>query len=109
VSSLEPTPSSYRRGVLLVVLATCFFSLSGILVRLTEEASGWQIIFYRSLTLTGTMLILLAINYRHRMAEVIWSAGWNGSWPGPRPAVPWCSISWHCRRSRWPTRCSWWA
>ncbi|HEX2528346.1 MAG TPA: EamA family transporter [Geminicoccus sp.] len=75
---MEPTTASYRRGVLLVVLATCFFSLSGILVRLTEDAGGWQIIFYRSLTLTCTMLAVLAVNYRQRMAAVIWSAGWNG-------------------------------
>jgi DME family drug/metabolite transporter len=70
--------ASYRRGLLLIVLATCFFSLSGVLIRLTEQASGWQIIFYRSLTLTVTMLVLLALSYRRGMVRAIRAAGWAG-------------------------------
>jgi drug/metabolite transporter (DMT)-like permease len=72
-----PDSAAYRQGVLLVVLATCFFSLSGVLVRLTEAAGSWQIIFYRSLALTGTMLALLAIHYRHRLVAAIREAGWD--------------------------------
>ena len=71
-------PAADHKGVLLVLLATGFFSLGGILVRLTQGASGWQIIFYRALSLTAAMLVLLAFRYRHHIAEAIRSAGWNG-------------------------------
>ena len=39
--------ADYLRGVAFVLLAATFWSLSGILVRLTEGAGAWQIIFYR--------------------------------------------------------------
>jgi drug/metabolite transporter (DMT)-like permease len=41
-----------------------FFSLGGVLVRLIAEASEWQIVFYRSLSLTVTILIVLAVRQR---------------------------------------------
>ncbi len=69
-------PTEQRRGLLLVVLATVFWSLSGLAVRLMESASGWQIILYRSIGLTLTMLVVLAVVHRGRMVTAVRDAGW---------------------------------
>ncbi len=52
---------AYRRGVLLVILAGTCWSIMGIVVRLTESASAWQILFYRSLTLSAFVLIVMGV------------------------------------------------
>ena len=54
----------YARGIVLVMLAGCFWSLGGILVRLVEQAGGWQILMVRSVTLSLTLFCVLA--FRHR-------------------------------------------
>jgi drug/metabolite transporter (DMT)-like permease len=69
-------PAEQRRGLFLVVLATVFWSLSGLAVRLMESASGWQIILYRSIGLTLTMLAVLAVAHRGRMLTAIRDSGW---------------------------------
>ncbi|HEX9790136.1 MAG TPA: DMT family transporter [Kiloniellales bacterium] len=54
----------YKIGVICLVAATFFTSLAGILLRLIDEAGGWQILFYRSLAFIVVMLLF--IGYRHR-------------------------------------------
>lgn len=54
----------YKIGVICLVSATFFSSLGGILLRLIDEAGGWQILFYRSLAFLAIMLLF--IGYRHR-------------------------------------------
>jgi drug/metabolite transporter (DMT)-like permease len=51
-------------GRAFVMLSGLFFSLGGILVRLIEEASAWQIVLYRSLSLGVTILIVMAVRQR---------------------------------------------
>ncbi len=70
-------PAEQRRGLFLVVLATVFWSLSGLAVRLMQDASGWQIILYRSIGLTATMLVVLAVVHRGRTMAAIRDAGWT--------------------------------
>jgi drug/metabolite transporter (DMT)-like permease len=52
-----------RLGVLAVVGAAFCTSLSGILVRLIEQADGWQILFWRSATCAIALLVFLG--WRH--------------------------------------------
>lgn len=54
----------YFRGVALVILAGTLMSVGGIGVRLIESAGAWQILFYRSLALIATLLVVLAIRNR---------------------------------------------
>ena len=54
----------YTFGVLLVLAGGFFLSLAGVLLRHVESASGWQILFYRSLSFSVTLFIILAIRYR---------------------------------------------
>jgi drug/metabolite transporter (DMT)-like permease len=57
------------------MLSGLFFSLGGVLVRLIGEASEWQIVFYRSLSLTVTILIVLAVRQRRFPAASLARAG----------------------------------
>ena len=57
------------------MLSGLFFSLGGVLVRLIAEASEWQIVFYRSLSLTVTILIVLAVRQRGFPAVSLARAG----------------------------------
>lgn len=83
---LEPVAESvdpgYARGVLLVALAGVFWSLGGLLVRLIEAASSWQIILFRSIALTLTLILFIAIRHRGRLTGAFRQAGWNGAFAG---------------------------
>jgi drug/metabolite transporter, DME family len=70
--------ADYLRGVMLVALAGVFWSIGGVLVRWIEGAGAWQIIFYRSLALALTLLLIVAVRHRGRVAAAFAAAGWNG-------------------------------
>ena len=53
--------AAYRRGIGLVLLAGGFWSIAGLVVRLIDAATAWQILFYRSLALTLFLLLVLAV------------------------------------------------
>ena len=48
----------------MILVAGCFLSLSGIMLRNIESADGWQILFYRSLTYFITIGIILKFQYK---------------------------------------------
>jgi drug/metabolite transporter (DMT)-like permease len=70
--------ADYLRGVLLVALAGVFWSTGGVLIRWIEAADAWQIIFYRSLALALTLLLIVAVRHRGRLGTAFALAGWNG-------------------------------
>ena len=72
----------YVRGVVLVALAGGFWSLGGLLVRLVEAASGWQIILFRSLALVLTLLLIVALRHRGRLVTAFRQVGLNGAAAG---------------------------
>ncbi|MDP7621904.1 MAG: hypothetical protein QGH27_08050 [SAR324 cluster bacterium] len=51
-------------GVPLVMIAGICWSTSGLIYRLIENASPWQVLFYRSLALFVMLAIWLGVNYR---------------------------------------------
>ncbi|MBI1384315.1 MAG: EamA family transporter [Rhizobiales bacterium] len=53
--------ASYRRGVLLVLLAGTCWSIMGVTIRFMEEATAAQILFYRSLALAPVLLVIMAV------------------------------------------------
>jgi drug/metabolite transporter (DMT)-like permease len=59
----------------LVVLAGVIMSIGGIGVRLIESADSWQILFYRSLALIATLLVVLSIRNRGDLPAAFRSAG----------------------------------
>ncbi len=68
----------YALGVVLVALAGVFWSTGGILIRWIEAADAWQIIFYRSLSLAGALLLIVAIRHRGRLVAAFVAAGRGG-------------------------------
>ena len=66
---------SYRQGVLLVLLAGSCWSIMGLGIRLMEEATVWQILFYRSLALAPFLFLVMTIRSGGRPFATIRAAG----------------------------------
>ena len=71
----QTTRGMHLKGVFLVLLAGTFWSISGIVVRLIEDAQPWQIVFYRSLTLMLTLTAWIAYQQRGRVVQTFRAAG----------------------------------
>ena len=67
----------YRRGILQLVASGFFLSTSGIALRIIEQADGWQILFYRSLALSVTILLVLVFQKGSRFFDEFRGLGWN--------------------------------
>ena len=67
----------YRRGILQLVLSGFFLSTSGIALRMIEQANGWQILFYRSLALSATILLIIVFQKGSRFLDEFRGLGWN--------------------------------
>jgi len=67
----------YRRGILQLVASGIFLSTSGIALRIIEEADGWQILFYRSLALSVTILLILVFQKGSRVFDEFRGLEWN--------------------------------
>ena len=67
----------YRRGILQLVASGFFLSTSGIALRIIEQANGWQILFYRSISLSVTILLILVFQKRSRVFDEFRGLGWN--------------------------------
>ncbi len=71
VAAAEASAARYRRGALLLVLAACVLSLNGLVLRHIEDASAWQILFWRASALTLAMSCLFVVRHRGRaLAEL---------------------------------------
>ena len=66
----------------LVIIGGFFLSTSGILLRNIETASGWQILFYRGLTFSLTLFLLLLLRYRAGIGAAFRAIGKPGLWAG---------------------------
>ena len=70
----------YGYGVTLVIIGGFFLSSSGILLRNIEDASGWQILFYRGIAFSLTLFLLLLARYRSRIGSAFHAIGKPGLW-----------------------------
>ncbi len=77
-AALAPSALTYRRGVLLVLLAGVFWSTMGLGIRFMEAANVWQILFYRSCALASFLFVVIAVRSGGRPLEVIGKAGTAG-------------------------------
>lgn len=64
-------------GIFLVLGSAFSFSMAGVLIRWVEEASGWQIVFYRSIALSVTLVVFLAVRYRREVLAAFATSGWS--------------------------------
>ena len=56
--------SSYMRGILMIIGSALCLSTSGIGLRIIENASGWQILFYRSTSMMLMVFVILTFTHR---------------------------------------------
>lgn len=70
---------SYRDGILIVLVAGVFWSLSALAIRLVNDAATWQILFYRSAGLIPVLFLFISVRSGGRPLAEIRRAG--------RPAV----------------------
>ena len=68
----------HATGVALVLVAGLMLSLSGVTLRHIESASGWQILFYRSLTFFVVVTLYLVFRYRTRVVRAFVRTGRPG-------------------------------
>lgn len=68
----------YPRGVAMAAGGGVCLSFGGLILRHIEGADGWQILFYRSIAFSLTLLAYLAIRYRGRLVRPFLAIGWRG-------------------------------
>ena len=72
---LTPSSANRRVGIPLVLLAGIFWSTSGILYRLIQESTPWQVLLYRSLALLAALSLWLGWRYRGQVRGTLGKAG----------------------------------
>jgi drug/metabolite transporter (DMT)-like permease len=77
IIDISPDPQ-HLRGVVLVMLAGCFWSLGGLLVRSIDSASDWQILWLRSSTVALMFFTILLLRHRTRVVWALLRVGWPG-------------------------------
>ena len=73
-----PVSLSYFNGVLLVLLAGAFWSTMGLGIRSIEDANVWQILCYRSCSLSIFLFILISIRSGYKPLRTIKRCGIAG-------------------------------
>lgn len=75
---LGTAEASYQRGVVLTVATAIAWSATGLIFRYVEDASAWQVLFFRAFALTLGLGVALALHHRRGTARAIVSVGWAG-------------------------------
>ena len=70
--------SNYTRGILLVLTAGACWSVGGIMLRTMEAADGWQVLFWRAVGMTVTILLIMVLRHGRRVVTVFRAAGRAG-------------------------------
>lgn len=68
----------YLLGVILVLASGAVLSTLGVGLRQVESASGWQILFYRSIAFTAMLLLIITVRYRGGAVAAFRSIGRRG-------------------------------
>ena len=74
----ESSSLTYFQGLTLVMAAGVFWSFMALGIRLIEDGTLWQILFYRSIALTAFLFLLISVRSGGRPVPVIVQSGWAG-------------------------------
>ena len=69
-------------GYILCLMGGFFLSWGGYLIRRFEEADVWQILFWRALFFSLTLILFLYLNYKKNTLSVIKKSGFSGLFAG---------------------------
>ena len=70
--------SSHALGILLALGGGIALSIGGPLIKLIDQADGWTVMFYRGLTFTATLFLIICWRSRGQFMERYRSIGWSG-------------------------------
>ena len=62
----------YRLALLLVIASAVANSANGLILRSMDSAGGWQVIFYRSCFLAGTLSVVFVLQSGWRVQAALW-------------------------------------
>jgi drug/metabolite transporter (DMT)-like permease len=68
----------YLIGILMVIGGAICLSIAGVTLRFVEQADGWQLLFYRSIIFSATLLLWLVLRYRTKLPQAFRDIGWMG-------------------------------
>lgn len=77
-ASNSPHGPHYTRGLMAVLAGGFALSFTGPIFRMLEEASAWQILFYRTLSLTIGVLLVVAFRSRGQLVPAFRAIGRPG-------------------------------
>ena len=66
-----------RQAALLIILGAAFMSLVGLFVRNIDSADGFQILFYRALSVTSLIALLICVRRRTGLRGMVRSLDWQ--------------------------------
>ena len=89
-SPASTTSLSYRSGLLIVLFAGVCWSSMGLVVRLMEDAGAWQILFYRSVSLSLFLFAVICLQTGGRPLEAYRRCGWSGVCGGLALVLAFC-------------------
>ena len=69
----------YIRGICLILIAGLFLSTGGLFVRHVDQADGWQILFYRSLSFVIMLFLFTLWQHRGGTLRAYREIGWPGA------------------------------
>ncbi|WP_223423973.1 DMT family transporter [Tateyamaria pelophila] len=70
---------SYRNSLFMVFCAGLFWSTQGLAIRLIEGSDAWQILFYRSVSLTAFLSVVILFRYGRGSFDAIRRTGFPGA------------------------------
>ena len=68
----------HRRGLIFVFMAGVLWSTVGLGIRLIDEATVWQILLYRSISLSLFLATVIYLRSRGKLFKVVKAAGLPG-------------------------------
>lgn len=70
--------ASHMTGILLMLASVCGSSTGGLFVRMTEAASAWELVLWRSVFMMILVTAVLAVWHKGRVIGPIIATGWAG-------------------------------
>jgi DME family drug/metabolite transporter len=69
---------THSRGIILVFMAGVLWSTVGLGVRMIDDAAAWQILFFRSISLSLFLSLVIYVMRRQNPIALARQMGWNG-------------------------------
>ena len=69
---------THSRGIVLVFMAGVLWSTVGLGVRMIDDAVAWQILFFRSISLSLFLSLVIYVMRRQNPIALARQMGWNG-------------------------------